>query len=104
VAARPRKVKQSNRMFCWAAALESWLHSTPGYKRMSQKQLRETYGDENGHLTVIPDYGPPWAQDTGLQMKWLFKRFDAETSRIPGLTPGYFRGRLARGHVFLSTP
>lgn len=101
---QPRKVKQSNRTFCWSAALESWLYSTPGYKRMSQKELRASYGDENGRLTVIPTYGPPWAQDTGFQMKWLFKRFDEQAAKITGLTAGYFRGRLARGHVYLSTP
>ena len=89
----PPLVEQIGAWTCWAAALESWLHVTPGRKRWKQEELIDMYGRApDGRLDPKADF-PIVSGDLGLTYKvWVAKK----------LRFSYLYEKLRdHGHVFL---
>lgn len=87
------KVKQSTRMTCYAAALESYLRITPFAPKMTQAEIVGQYGDptlnggvsENQLLQIFDDLDLVYVDSRGGNQ----------------LTEGMIETRLQDGHVIL---
>jgi hypothetical protein len=48
----PPKVKQERDVWCWAAALESWVSAVGVDKTITQSRIVELFGDRSGYLDI----------------------------------------------------